>query len=139
MKNTEAAADALREADRLGARARSAGRWYVRYLTCFAIASFALALCFGLVGPKWGAWVITPLWVAFVVAISVYANRQRAMLRGMARIHNVMIAAWAVLWALVLLGSFALQQPLWWWLVGGLALATPPLVARHAAQQRLER
>ena len=51
--------------------------------------------------------MITPLWVALVVMISVYANRQRAMLRGMARIHIVMIVAWAVLWALVLLGSFA--------------------------------
>jgi uncharacterized membrane protein YjjP (DUF1212 family) len=137
MENTEAA-DALREADRLSARARSAGRWYVRYLTFFAIASFVLALCFGLVGPKWGAWVITPLWLAFVIVISVYANRQRAVPRGMARIHNVMIVAWAVLWALVLFGSFVLQQPLWWWLLGGLALATPALVARRAVQQLLE-
>lgn len=137
MENPETAAEALRSAERLNARAREAGRWYVRYLTLFAAASFALAVCFGIVGPRWGSWVVIPLWALFVVLVSVYANRQRANLRGMTRIHNLMIAGWAVLWALTLFGSYRLDQALWWWLIGGLAMATPPLVARHLVQKRL--
>ncbi len=131
------AADALAQADRLSARAQQSGRWFARYLLVFAGASIALALGFAAVGPKWGAWVLTPVWVVFVVAISIYANRQRTQPRGTTRIHTLMIVGWATAWCATLFGSFAFDQALWWWVLGGVAMAVPALVARRLVLRRI--
>lgn len=136
MESTPAV-DALSEASRLSTQARRSGRWYARYLLVYAAVSFALAIGFALVGPRWGAWVLTPLWVVFVIAISVYANHQRTQLRGTTRIHLWMIAAWSVAWAATLFGSFALHQAPWWWVLGGVAMAAPALVARRLVLRRI--
>jgi hypothetical protein len=75
------ATEALNDAARLASLARQSGKWYARYLLAYALASFAMAVAFGLVGPRIGALAITPLWVLFVTLISVYAARQRSSLR----------------------------------------------------------
>ena len=131
------AAEALEDAARLASLARQSGKWYARYLLAYAIASFALAVTFALGGPRIGVLVITPLWVLFVAAISVYAARQRSSLRGAGRIQGAMIAAWTVAWGITLFGSFSVHQALWWWVLGGVAMAIPPLVARHIVLRRI--
>jgi hypothetical protein len=131
------AADALEDAARLASLARQCARWYARYLLLFAIAAFLMSLAFGLVGPKIGALAITPLWVLFVVLISVYAARQRSSLRGTARIHIAMIVAWTVAWLITVVGSFSFHQAFWWWVLGGVATAVPPLVARYFVLRRI--
>jgi hypothetical protein len=136
MENIDAA-EAIQHADRLTARARQGGRWYARYLLLYAVASVIIAIGFALVGPRWGATVITPIWVCFVVAISIYANRQQTSLRGTTRMHSLMIAAWAVLWLLTLLGSFTFHQAIWWWVLGGVAMAVPPLITRRAVLRQI--
>jgi hypothetical protein len=131
------AAEAIQNADRLTARARQGGRWYARYLLLYAVASLILAVSFAVIGPRWGAFVLTPIWVCFVVAISIYASRQQTSLRGTTRTHTLMIAAWAVLWLCTLLGSFAFHQAFWWWLLGGVAMAVPPLITRRAVLRQI--
>ncbi len=129
----------LRDAERISARARQAGQWYCRFLIAYAIASFLLAIGFALVGPRWGALLITPLWMIFVVAISVYAARQRAAIRGLTRIHTLMILGWSIAWVLTLSLSFPLHQAWWWWLLGGLLMATPPVIAFRHVRRQVER
>jgi hypothetical protein len=131
------AAEALDDAARLASLARQSGKWYARYLLLFALAAFLMSVAFGLVGPRTGALAITPLWVLFCVLINVYAARQRSSLRGTGRIHGAMIAAWAAAWLITVLGSFSFHQALWWWVLGGVATAIPPLVARHFVLRRL--
>ncbi|WP_190816769.1 hypothetical protein [Saccharopolyspora pogona] len=77
----EAAAQ-LARADRLGAEARRGGRWYVRYLLVFGVASFVLAAVFAFVDNSTAVVVGTPLWIVFVVGISVWAATRRVGLRG---------------------------------------------------------
>lgn len=134
---TPEATEALQNALQLSAKARRSGRWYARYLGLFAAASFAIAIAFALVGPLWGAWLVTPLWVVFVVAISVYASRQRSSLLGTTRIHLLMILGWTSAWLITLLGSFLVDQAMWWWVLGGLAMAAPALVARSVVLRRI--
>jgi hypothetical protein len=132
-----AAADALEDAARLATLARQSGKWYARYLLAYAFASFAMALAFALVGPRIGALAITPFWVLFCALITVYATRQRSSLRGAGRIHGAMIAAWTIAWGITMFGSFSVHQALWWWVLGGVAMAIPPLVARHIVLRRI--
>jgi hypothetical protein len=131
------ATEALNDAARLASLARQSGKWYARYLLAYAIASFTVAVAFALGGPRIGVLVITPLWVLFVAVISVYAARQRSSLRGAGRIHLAMIAAWTVAWGITLVGSFSVHQALWWCVLGGVAMAIPPLVARHIVLRRI--
>jgi hypothetical protein len=131
------ATEALNDAARLASLARQSGKWYARYLLAYALASFAMAVAFALVGPRIGALAITPLWVLFCALISVYAARQRTTLRGAGRINGAMIAAWAVAWGITVFGSFSVHQALWWWVLGGVAMAIPPLVARQIVLRRI--
>lgn len=137
MDNTEATA-ALQHVDQIGDRARRTGIWYARYLVIFAAASAAVAISFGLIGPRLGAIVITPLWVVVVVGLSVWAGRQKSQPRGMKNVHLAVIGAWTVAWLVTLGFSFVVDQAMWWWIVGGIAMAIPPLVGRAAILRRMK-
>lgn len=127
----------LRRAEQLDRDARRAARWYVRYLFAFALASFVLASLFGVVGGRWGAAVLTPIWVVFIVALSVWSTRQRASVRGMTRLHLTMMLGWTVAWlATVIVGSHYFLDTLWWWVLGGLVMATPPLLIARQVDHR---
>ena len=41
------------------------------------------------------------------------------------------MAGWTVAWLVTVIGSFQVDQALWWWLLGGVAMAAPALIARH--------
>ena len=90
MSETDAAT-ALRRAAELSAATRQAGRWYTTYLTIYAVATFAMCVSFGLMGGRWAAIVLTPVWVLLVAALSAWAMRQRSAVAGMGRIH-----AWVI-------------------------------------------
>jgi hypothetical protein len=136
MEHIEAT-QALEQAQRLGGRARQAGRWYAIYLVAFAIASVIFAGLFGVVGNRWGSILLTPLWGVFLAVLTVWSQRKKTSLVGMGRLHVTVIACWAVLWGVtVIVGSFAFQgQPLWW-IAGGVAMAVPCLVGARTAFRR---
>ncbi|HEY5821378.1 MAG TPA: hypothetical protein VIT20_05355 [Propionibacteriaceae bacterium] len=134
--DTNEASETLDRAAQLSGRSRLSTRWFATYLLIFAVGSFAMAMAFAFIGPRWSATIVTPVWLIFVVSISLYANRQKAVPRGVMKINGIMMGAWALIWAGVVIGSFQVDQQLWWWIVGGLAMATPPLVARHIVQRQ---
>lgn len=129
--------DDLRRARELSARARRSARWYTRYLFAFGLASFVMATLFGVVGGVWGSALLTPLWLVFLTGLTVYSTRQPTVVRGMARLHGTMIAGWALAWGVtVTVGLHYYPDQIWWWVLGGLAMATPPLLAAHAVEKR---
>lgn len=113
---------ALARIDELAAQGRRAARWLARYYLVLGVASLLIAPAFGVLhGPAWTI-VLTVLWGVLIVGISVYAGRQRTMVRGGGRIHGWVMAVWTLLWVVtVVIGSgYDLAWP--WWLAGGTAL-----------------
>lgn len=131
------ASESLREAERLSSRMRRSTLWYARYLLLFAVGSLGMAIGYAALGPKLGSWILTPIWLLFVLGISLYANRQRTQLRGLNRLNSLMIAAWAVAWTVTVFGSFQFDQAVWWWLLGGAVMAVPPMVVRRMVLKRV--
>jgi len=131
------AGTALRRAAELSAATRRAGRWYTTYLTIFAVATFAMCIGFGLIGGRWGAIVLTPIWVLLVAALSTWAVRQRSAVAGMGRIHAWVIGGWAVAWGVtVFVGGFFFPQTLVWWVLGGVLTAIPPAIGAAVVARR---
>ena len=127
--DSQTAAQTLERAAHLQQQGRRAARWYVRYLVAFAVASFVMAALFGVVGSFWGAAVITPLWVVFVCSLSVWAAHRRTFLKNFGRRHTAMILVWSAAWALtVIVGTRSFPGQVWWWALGGIAMAAAPLV-----------
>lgn len=130
-------AEDLERAARLEREARRAARWYARYLFAFALASFVMAALFGVVGGFWGAAVLTPLWVVFLSALTVWSTKQQTALRGTSWLHTLTIIGWTVAWGVtVTVGTTFFPHVMWWWVLGGLAMATPPLLAAHRVSRR---
>ncbi len=131
------AATALRRAAELSAATRRAGRWYATYLTIFALATFAMCIGFGLIGGRWGAIVLTPIWVLLVVALSIWAAHQRSAVTGMGRIHASVIGSWTVAWGVtVFVGGFVFPHTMAWWILGGVLTAIPPVIGVVAVARR---
>lgn len=127
---------ALHQADQLAARAERAARWLARYYIAFGIASLLIAVGFGLLhGLVWTI-VLTVLWGGVITAISIYAGRQRTMVRGGGRLHLTVMLVWTLVWVLtVLIGTgFELAWP--WWLGGGIALLITCLVGAGVVRNR---
>ena len=136
MENLEAT-QALQQAAHLQGRARSASRWYTRYLVVYGVVSFVFASLFGVVGNRWGAAVLTPLWAVFVALLSAWSFRKKTAILGFGRLHGIVIGAWAVLWGItVLVGSNRYQGQLGWWVAGGAAMALPCFVGAVVAHRR---
>jgi uncharacterized membrane protein YjjP (DUF1212 family) len=134
------ATTALRQAAELSAATRRAGRWYTTYLTVFAVATFAMCIGFGLMGGRWAAIVITPIWVLLVVALSVWSARQRSVVAGMGRIHAWVIGGWTVAWGVtVIVGSLVFPHTLAWWVLGGVLTAIPPVIGAIVTARRTRR
>ena len=133
---TASAADLRRAAD-LSGRAQRATRWYARYLLVFAAGSFALSVLTGTLPSRPGVLITTLLWVGLVVALSVYAARQRVAIRNFGRLHGAVMAGWTLAWcATVVLGGQFFAGRTWWWVLGGLAVALPPLVGALVTRRR---
>ena len=131
------AATALRQAAELSAATRRAGRWYSTYLAVFAVATFAMCIAFGLVGGRWAAIVLTPIWVLLVTVLSIWAARQRTAVVGMGRIHLWVIGGWGVAWGVtVFVGCFLFPHTLAWWVLGGVLTAIPPVIGAVVVARR---
>jgi hypothetical protein len=131
------ATNSLDVATRLNAAARRSTLWYARYLGAFAAVSLAVALLFGVLGSRSGAIVITPVWVLAVSALTVWAMRHKTTVQDMTRLHLLVIGGWAAAWMVtVLVGSIVFPQQLWWWALGGVAMAVPPLIGAAVVLRR---
>lgn len=136
MENLEAT-QALAQAERFRREARHSGRWYALYLALFAVASVLFAGLFGIVGNRWGATLLTPLWGVFLVFLTVWSQRKKTSVAGMSRLHLTVIGSWAVLWGItVIVGSVYFQGRPGWWLAGGVAMAAPCLIGAWVAFRR---
>jgi hypothetical protein len=134
------AATALRQAAELSAATRRAGRWYATYLMIYAAATFAMCVGFGLIGGRWSAVVLTPIWVLMVVALSIWSARQPTTVAGMGRIHLWVVGGWTVAWGVtVFVGGFLFPHTLAWWVLGGLLTALPPVVGAVIVARRTRR
>ena len=127
---------ALSQADELALRGRRSARWLARYYVVFGFASLLIAPAFGTLHGL--AWTVTLslLWAALIVGITLYAARQRTMVRGGARIHGWVMAVWTLVWvATVVIGSsFELAWP--WWLAGGVAMLCTCMAGAWAVLRR---
>lgn len=138
MEPTEAAL-ALDQADCLTTMTRRTGRWYFRYLVLFAVASFLLATLMGVLGGRIGAAVLTPLFVGFVVFLTVWSQKHTTMIRGFHRLHLSVIGAWTGLWAVtVIVGMTWFPEKVIWWVSGGIAMAVPCLLGALAVHRRTQ-
>lgn len=130
-------AEDLRRAAELSGRARRSTRWYARYLLVFALGSFLLSVLTGTLPGRSGVLTTTLLWMGLIVVLSVYAARQRTAIRSFGRLHGAVMAGWTVAWcATVVLGERFFADQLWWWLLGGVAVALPPLVGARVTRRR---
>ena len=99
-----------------------------------------MCIGFGLMGGRWAAIVITPIWVLLVVALSVWSMRQRSVVAGMGWIHAWVISGWTVAWAVtVFVGSSVYPDTLPWWVLGGLLTAIPPVIGAVVTARRTRR
>jgi hypothetical protein len=129
--------DALAHAARLSDRARRSTRWYGRYLLVFAAGSFVVAVLTGLLRGPSGVLTTTLLWVAFLTVTTVWIGRKKTAIRGMTRIHLVVMLFWGLLWAgTVLIGEHLFPDRIGWWVLGGVAVALPPVVGAVVAFRR---
>lgn len=134
------AATQLSQAERLAAKARREARWYVRYLVAFGIASFGLACVFAFVGGLTAVAVTTPLWVLFVVGLSVWAARHPVTLRGYGGLHLAIMGSWGVIWLVtVFVGTSRFPYAWPWWFGAGLAMAAVALCGAGVALRRSRR
>lgn len=135
MDSTDAHAR-LAEAERLSATSRAASGWYGRYLVVFGVASFFLAASFAVVHPFVIAAVITPVWLALVLGLTVtVVLRRRVAVRGYAGIHCSVMAAWTGAWMLTL--NLTLLQGRWPWpVLGGCAMAGAAFAGAFVAHRR---
>lgn len=133
MDTTDARA-ALAQAQSLQTAGAAAGRWLVRYYVIFGLASFAFSSAFGFTPGRNEILALTAAWVVFVLVLSLYAGTRRAAMRGMGRVHAVVMTLWGLTWLIVVqVGAFA-RMGLWWWVGGGIVqLLICLAAARHVA------
>jgi hypothetical protein len=116
---------------------RSSGRWYVRYLLACGVASLAMAVGFGFVQrPMLVVAISMPLWVAFVVGLSVWAARQPAA-AGVATVHLAVIIVWVAAWALTVGMGTTVFRGVWpWWVGGGVVMAATAFAGAWITHRR---
>ncbi|PDP85339.1 hypothetical protein CQJ94_22805 [Glycomyces fuscus] len=136
MRKDEAL-DALEQAEAVGTRARSRGRWYTVYAAVFGVATLALVLVLGLFpSPP----VIIASTVGFGVvtaAMTAFAVRQPVHPRGHAALHLWTMGVWGVLYTTTLfVGMYAFPQDPAWWVPAALACAAAPLAAAYLSLRR---
>lgn len=126
----------LAQAQRLTATSRAAAGWYARYLILFGIASFALAASFAVVNPLTIAFVITPIWLVFVLGLTIgVVLRRKTAVRGYATIHSLVMVAWSVAWMLTV--NLTMAWGGWRWpILGGGVMALAAFVGAYVTHRR---
>ncbi|MCR8576922.1 hypothetical protein GTW98_29415 [Streptomyces sp. SID8375] len=131
------AAAALARAKELGSTVRNGTKWYVRYQVIYGCAAAVMVLSVGLLAPPHGVAIGTGIWVATIVALSVYAARQRVARRGFGRWHAGLITVWALLFLAVLIpGTLWHQGAASWWVPGAVVVALPGLIGGYMEARR---
>lgn len=139
MDNNQAAA-LLRQAEDTSNKARQGGRWFVRYLMIFGIASIPLSL---LVAWSLGRpLLLIPImlgWGVLVAAAALWSRRQRGSLKSSSKVSTAAFAAWGVAWGITVgFGANYFQDSFLWWLGGG-AVMTVIMFAAAAYTARRAR
>lgn len=127
---------ALARVDELAGHGRRSARWLARYYLVFGVASLLIAPAFGaLHGALWTV-LLSLLWAGLITAISIYAARQRTMVRGGVRIHGWVMAAWTTIWLATVLLASSYDLPWPWWLLGGVGMLAACLAGAWAVLRR---
>ena len=136
MNHTEATI-ALTQAIRLSREARTAARWYARYLVLFGLAGIGLAVGVGRFGGWPGALIVTGIYIVFIGALSWWALTRPAVMAGMGRLHGMAIGSSMALWGMTVgVGTSFFSDQLGWWVAGGLAMAVPAFIGAAIAFRR---
>ncbi|HEX6444288.1 MAG TPA: hypothetical protein VF053_04300 [Streptosporangiales bacterium] len=119
------------------AGSRSSARWYVGYLLAGGVASLAVATAFGFVPrPMLAVAISMPLWVAFVVGLSVWATRRPAAVR-VAGVHLTVIVVWVAAWSLTVGMGTTVFPGVWpWWVGGGAVMAVTAFTGAWVTHRR---
>lgn len=132
--NTADARAALAQAHSLQSVAAAAGRWLVGYYIVFGVASFGFSSAFGVTHGRFGVLALTAAWAVVVLALSLYASTRKAAMRGMGRLHGIVMAGWGLAWVVIVIVGSTVPMGLWWWIGGGIVQLLICLVAaRHVA------
>ncbi|MEW2353794.1 hypothetical protein [Spirillospora sp. NPDC029432] len=138
--DTMDAATALERAGELKATVRRRSRWMVRYQLAYGASTFVSVLLLGLFPNAAGFTISIAFWLAAVVLLSVYAQRQPVAHRGLGHSHAIMIGSWTLVYFAVLFpGVNWFRGDLAWWLPGSFAVAVPPLLMAYLTARRAAR
>ncbi|MEU8888706.1 hypothetical protein [Streptomyces sp. NPDC048442] len=120
------AAEALRQADRVESAAWQGSSWYLRFLLVFGLAQLVIAPTLVLWRGPASTFVAIGVNTAVVIAMSVYAARQRTLRRGFGIRHGAVIGGWGVAFGLTAaLGTTFLHGNTLFAAVATLACALP--------------
>ncbi len=130
------AQEVLARAEALQARSAASSRWLVWYYLVFGVGSLLASIGVGAFSAGVGLAVVMICWMILIAAISIYANTRMAVMRGMGRLHSVVMIAWTIVWvAMVMLGARA-GLGLGWWIGGGVVLLVISWLGALVAHRR---
>lgn len=126
MSEYAAAAEALRQADKVESAAWRGSDWYLRFLLVYGLAQLAMAPVLVLGQGPVSIFVPVGVNTAVVLGLSVYTARQRTVRRGFGIRHGAVIGSWGVAWALTAsLGTTVLHESPSFAVLATLACALP--------------
>ena len=128
---------ALAQARRLEHDIRHRARWYVQFLIIFGTGVLIVTPLWGLVSSGLGSGALNAAWIAFVIGTTIYVRRQPVAGRGMGQRYLLVMLAWAIVYAAVLVPGFLIfsHNPAWW-VPGGLAASAPFFAAAYLEHRR---
>ncbi|GGZ38076.1 hypothetical protein GCM10010387_35160 [Streptomyces inusitatus] len=131
------AGEALDRAAETEAETRRRADWYTRYLMVFAAGQLVLVPMALLWKGLLAALVFAVLNLLLMAGLSVYAARQRAVLRGFGARHGSVIGGWAAAFALAIaLGTSAYEGSVGFAAVAAVWCALPPATAAWGGRRR---
>ena len=134
--NNDAAREALAKADLLADQTAGHGRWLIRFYVIFGAASVLMAMAFGTFHGLVAVVSLTALWLVLVIAISIYANTRQAVVRGMGRLHALVMIGWTLVWVVTIMIGTSKHLGWPWFAAGGVSMLIVCLVGAYAAHRR---
>ncbi|GGU48050.1 hypothetical protein GCM10010211_10270 [Streptomyces albospinus] len=131
------ASAALARAEELGSVVRRGTRWFAWYQVVFGCGAGLQLLIVGLLKPAYAASFSGVVFGAVMAGLWVYVGRQPVVRRGFGTRIAIMVGAWALLYAAVLVPGFIwFQGVAGWWMPGAVAVALPGLIGGYLEARR---
>jgi hypothetical protein len=127
------AAVALAGIEQSTAAVRRSGRWVVRFLIGYAVATVFFVPATGLARGRWSL-VVAVAWGVFLLGLLLSVRRHQILRRGFCRLYLSTMAVWTALWiTAAVVGAVAFPGSPAFWLPAGLIVAAPLFAAARMA------